>query len=148
MYKSAQKSGFTILELLIVIAIIGVLALIPMITLIGAPKKTRDARRQSDLKQYQNAIEIYAAKNNTYPPAATSINAITLCGGSAPLGAIPCADDPNTANHYRYNATASQYVLWSQLETSSPTQYFVVCSSGKVGTTATNPNPSGGACPI
>ncbi len=146
MKKTAQ--GFTILELLIVIAIIGVLALIPMITLVGAPKKTRDARRQSDLKQYQNAIEIYAAKNNSYPTQAATINAITLCGGSAPLGAIPCVDDPNTARHYRYNSSANQYVLWAQLESFNPAQYFVVCSSGKVGNTPTNPNPSGGACPI
>lgn len=53
------KSGFTLIELLVVIAIIGVLATIVLASLNGARRKSRDARRVTDLKQIGLAIQLY-----------------------------------------------------------------------------------------
>ncbi len=71
-----QKRGFTLIELLVVIAIIGLLASIVLASLNSARKKSRDARRIADLKQLQNALELYANDNSgNYPSNATTDDA-------------------------------------------------------------------------
>ena len=63
-----NKNGFTLLELLIVIAIIGILTALATVSYSSAQKKARDAQRKSDLKAIQNAMEQYYADNNgSYP---------------------------------------------------------------------------------
>lgn len=64
-----RNKGFTLIELLVVIAIIGILASIVIVGLDGARKRGRDARRISDLKAMQSALEMYYDKNNQYPTA-------------------------------------------------------------------------------
>lgn len=59
MYHS--QKGFTLIELLMVISIIGVLSTIAMTSLNGVRAKARDAKRYSDMKAIQKAIELYAA---------------------------------------------------------------------------------------
>ncbi len=54
-----SRNGFTLIELLVVIAIIGVLASIVLASLNTARRKSRDARRVTDIKQIQLALELY-----------------------------------------------------------------------------------------
>lgn len=63
-----QKKGFTLIELLVVIAIIGFLASIILASLNQARMKARDARRLSDMRQIQQALELYFDANRSYPP--------------------------------------------------------------------------------
>jgi len=66
--------GFTLIELLVVIAIIGILSSVVLASLNGARKKGRDARRISDLKQVQLALEMYYDSNSSeYPDASSSL---------------------------------------------------------------------------
>lgn len=53
-----KEKGFTLIELLVVIAIIGVLASVVLASLNNARQKSRDARRITDLKQIQLALEL------------------------------------------------------------------------------------------
>lgn len=53
------KNGFTLIELLVVISVIGLLSTLAVIGLDNSRKKARDARRVSDMKQIQTAIEMY-----------------------------------------------------------------------------------------
>lgn len=62
-----KKQGFTLIELLVVIAIIGVLASVVLASVNTARAKSRDARRISDFKQIQLALELYYDTNNQYP---------------------------------------------------------------------------------
>lgn len=62
-----MKRGFTLIELLVVIAVIGMLASIVLVSLGPARGKARDARRLSDLKQIQLALELYYDKYESYP---------------------------------------------------------------------------------
>jgi prepilin-type N-terminal cleavage/methylation domain-containing protein len=62
-----QKKAFTLIELLVVIAIIGLLATISIVALSNARSRARDARRLSDIKQLQTAIEMYYQYNGYYP---------------------------------------------------------------------------------
>jgi prepilin-type N-terminal cleavage/methylation domain-containing protein len=62
-----NKRGFTLIELLVVIAIIGILASIVLVSLNSAKQKARDARRISDVKNIQIALEEYYNDNLKYP---------------------------------------------------------------------------------
>lgn len=62
-----HQPGFTLIELLVVIAIIGLLSSIVLASLNTARTKARDAKRQSDLKQLQLALELFYDSNGSYP---------------------------------------------------------------------------------
>lgn len=63
------KKGFTLVELLVVIAIIGLLSTIAFISLNRARAKARDAKRISDVRGLQSAMELYYNEQTTpsYP---------------------------------------------------------------------------------
>lgn len=65
-FKSRQK-GFTLIELLVVIVIIGVLATLATVSLAGVRSKARDAKRVSDVRQIQNAFEMFFSNEDKYP---------------------------------------------------------------------------------
>lgn len=69
-----MKKGFTLIELLIVIAIIGILSSIVLANLSQARAKGRDAQRKVELRSLQNALELYYADHNIYPPSAQAAN--------------------------------------------------------------------------
>lgn len=66
-------TGFTIVELLIAIVIIGVLASITIVAYNGVQNRAQDGRRKSDIANLQDAIEIYRQNNGAFP-AVTSAN--------------------------------------------------------------------------
>jgi len=68
-----HKKGFTLIELLVVVAIMGMLAALAVVALNNARARARDARRISDVKQIQTALELYFLDNNNYPTG-TNIN--------------------------------------------------------------------------
>ncbi len=66
--NSKQKQiAFTLIELLIVIAIIALLSSIVLIAVSNARIKARDTKRKTDLQQIAKALELYAAKHGSYP---------------------------------------------------------------------------------
>lgn len=143
------SKGFTMIELLIVLAILATLAVFVIVRLVGPQKGARDTRRQSDLRQYQASLERYAnANNGLYPIRTSATTTISLC--SSALGASSCPDDPQApTQHYYYQTDAAglRYVLWARLEKPTTQTFFVLCSSGEVGT-ASSVSGSGGNCPI
>lgn len=68
-----DQKGFTLVELLVVIAIIGLLSTLAVVSLGSARTKARDARRISDIRQIQTALELYFATNSQYPAEATAV---------------------------------------------------------------------------
>lgn len=77
----SNRRGFTLVELLVVIAIIGLLSTLAVVSLGTARSKARDARRISDVKQIQTALELYFADAGVYP--VENPTAITLGTGGA-----------------------------------------------------------------
>lgn len=59
--------GFTLLELLVVMAIIGILAAIGIASYGGVQSKARDAKRKSDLENLTRALEMYRNDMTGYP---------------------------------------------------------------------------------
>jgi len=65
-----KSKGFTIVELLIVIVVIGILATLVIVTFTGIQQKARDSKRKTDISAVQAALESYYSSNNTYPTLA------------------------------------------------------------------------------
>lgn len=95
-----KRSGFTLLELLIVIAIIGLLASIMMMSVARARAKARDAKRLGDMEQLQRLLELYADDHqrfapNEYPPSGSDLCSVSepgnpnLCYWASTGGWIP-----------------------------------------------------------
>ena len=127
----ATTHGFTLIEILIVVAIIAILASSVLVGFGPAQKQGRDARRISDLRQVQNALEIYYAKCGYYPggvqaatPCSSSFSATTdwaglktaLKGSTIGINNVP--DDPSANKTYSYatDATGSTYVIKAVFE--------------------------------
>jgi len=125
-----RDSGFTLLELLIVIVIIGILALLIIPNITSAPKKARDTQRKTDLRAIQQGLEEYFVNNNGYPVSASFTPADQVLGStnqSGPLdnaqnGATPIMKtvptDPKNASPYQYTyqSSGSTYTLNACLE--------------------------------
>ena len=119
-----SKKGFTLVEVLVVIAIIGILAAIILVSLGGATSKARDARRKADL----SSIGRYLAGSDCYMPdaGAGDYDLATLLPEVkskypqyASLISLP--KDPKTGSdsqsNYHYLVTgASHCVLYANLE--------------------------------
>ena len=68
MKRISSRSGFTLMELLVVVGVIGILVTIAFMSYIGIQQRARNSRRQTDLKSVQGAFEqYYGANNSTYP---------------------------------------------------------------------------------
>ena len=113
-----KTRGFTLIELLVVIAIIGILSSVVLASLNSARRKARDAKRISDIKQIQLALEMYYDDNSNYPTEISSDNLVT----PGYISQIPT--DPSTGAAYTYaalgsGATCSSYHLGATLESST-----------------------------
>jgi len=71
--SSNHPKAFTLIELLVVITVIGVLTGLLTVNLQDARERGRDAQRKANLKQIQNALELYKNDQDpqTYPDTAT-----------------------------------------------------------------------------
>ncbi|MEM0927264.1 MAG: prepilin-type N-terminal cleavage/methylation domain-containing protein [Planctomycetota bacterium] len=78
---STRSSAFTLIELLIVVAIIAILAAIAVPNFLEAQTRSKVSRARADLRSIATAIESYAVDNNRYP---TMLSA-GFSGGVAPL---------------------------------------------------------------
>lgn len=65
--RRVNDRGFTLMELLIAIAILGILATVGMGSYFSSLKKGRDARRKAALEQVQRALEMYYNDHGRYP---------------------------------------------------------------------------------
>jgi type II secretion system protein G len=122
-----NKKGFTIIEILIVLAIIGIMFAIVTTYLTAAKQRGRDAVRIANVKELQQAIEIYFS--NCYQFPATLEALMNDCGGSSNsrpiLNSIP--KDP-LGRDYGYYTTSNR--------SNMPMAYHV-CAELELSTTGT-----------
>jgi general secretion pathway protein G len=127
--------GFTLVELLVVMAIIGVLATLIVGGFRSSQMRGRDAARKGDLKEITNALEIFYSDYGKYPPASgtqiagCSYNPATGAGAACIWGRSEFTDgkttyfkvipkDPSTGQSYIYkvDSTKKKYQLYAHLE--------------------------------
>ncbi|KKU98781.1 MAG: pilin domain-containing protein, general secretion pathway protein G [Candidatus Jorgensenbacteria bacterium GW2011_GWC1_48_8] len=117
-----NNKGFTLIEMLVVIAIIGLLSSVVIIGLGGSRSKARDARRIADIQQIQNALELQYNPATGYPVAGTPPTA-TITGA-------PTKDPQSKDYQYAPNATTLGYNLGICLENSEGASVAGNCPSG------------------
>lgn len=129
---TAYKKGFTLVELLIVIAILGTLAVVVLIALnpVQQLARTRDSGRQSTVAQLGHAMEAYAtARGGVYPAASVANWITTNLSATGEINAVPSAVaysaggsncQGSTANErgfcYKVNGTNTQFVIYATAE--------------------------------
>ncbi len=62
-----KNDGFTLIELLVVITIVGLLASSVLAATSSSRASARDASQVNEIKQIQNALELYKVRNSSYP---------------------------------------------------------------------------------
>lgn len=134
--KKAAQKGFTIVELLIVIVVIGILAALVVVTYNGIQQKARDTERKTDVNALHGQLEAYQAQNGKYPTLAnvndTAFRAANMKGLDPaalqdPKGAAQTLVAAPVANEYAYavlpagcdngaGGDCTQYTLTATLE--------------------------------
>jgi prepilin-type N-terminal cleavage/methylation domain-containing protein len=151
-----RTQGFTLIEVVIVVAIIAIFVSLVPTTFRYAFQKGKDTTRKTDIKQYQIALENYANDNESfYPLFLSSVPASTsLCPTLSNYLATCPEDKKKPADssytyYYQSSSDRTRYVLWSKQD--NGLKYWVVCSNKKAGemtVSSFGSGPSSGTCPL
>lgn len=115
--KTQKHSGFTLIEVLVVISIIGILATIGFNFFRTAQASARDGKRQADLERIRSTLAIYRRDNGVYP------DSLDL---DSEYGEIPQDPTPDTYS-YAYSGSGQNYTLCAHLERGT-TEVEPICS--------------------
>ena len=117
------KKGFTLVELLVVISIIGVLATLVLLQLGQARSRSRDTKRIADMNQLRSAVELYFEDNNgSYPAVVFGSGAEDLSDYIVRTPCDPlraCVDDSLQGYGYAVSTTRRSFMIWAYLENSA-----------------------------
>jgi prepilin-type N-terminal cleavage/methylation domain-containing protein len=110
MKRGQKQKGFTIVELLIVIVVIGILAAITVVAFNGIQAKARDAQTESNMSAIAKMMEMYYIDNGAYPSVCgggdnAGCSANLLAGALVPTYASRLPDaypTPNSAGVFNY----------------------------------------------
>ncbi len=158
-----KEKGFTLIELLVVIAIIAILSTVVMAGLNSARQKGRDAKRISDVKAVQSALELAFDTCGSYPSVDTLATISAAGGGASVLGpTTPCgggtmaqfmaqgpvAPTPPAGNIYQYcSSTAVTPTIAATGCAANGTNYLITFTlegvTGGVAAGAHSANASG-----
>ena len=144
MPKNKNTSGFTLVELLVVLAIIAIMVTIGLVSFTSSQLRGHDAARKSDLKQVANDLEIFYSDYGKYPPSdgtnssgqvyACPFDSVKLTGAACVWGTGEFRDtdassntkttymkvmpkDPSSYTYwYRVDSTGQKYQLFAHLE--------------------------------
>ena len=76
MREKGNVAGFTLIEVLVVVVIIGILGAVIVPNLLGRPDQARITAAQSDLRSLSNALDIYRLDNFQYPSTDQGLDAL------------------------------------------------------------------------
>lgn len=103
-----KSLGFTLIEVVIVLAIAGLIFVIVFLAVAGAQRGRRDTQRRSDMSRVAAAVNQWSGNNNGTIPTEAEFNA-EIVGGASPY--VTDFRDPSTGTytHVAAPAAAGQY---------------------------------------
>lgn len=118
MIKTRSKiAGFTIVELLVVIVVIGILAALTIVSYTGIAQKASAAALKADLSSASTKLELYKVVNSTYPPTKTD---------AENAGILPI----NSGTDFQYTVSGGVYSMSVSSSSSGTTAYHITSSVG------------------
>ncbi len=162
--KKQQERGFTIVELLIVIVVIGILAAITIVAYGGITARANAAKYQTEAVGLMKKAETYNAINGAYPLTAAGADATTVSvqttagvNLTAKYNSTTSAQLPGAISIFAVSASAPTYVqamIGINASTSVDSYFVQYCATGKGmyvyypdPTSSTVKNSTAGVCP-
>jgi prepilin-type N-terminal cleavage/methylation domain-containing protein len=131
-----NKSGFTLVELMVVVAIIGILASVVLVSLGSARGKTLDSRRISDIKEIQISLEEYLNDRGQLPNI-----------GIGPSGENIAYIDNSTSSNVAWDALKTElapYILLPEPPNHTSFDYYAYQSNQRASFNYCIAKPGGG----
>lgn len=138
---SLKNQGFSLLEMLVVMAIMGIILTVSAVSYLTIQQKGRDSRRQTDIEQLRTALEVYRSQTGAYPSIAadntwanaSNLNNVLVTPGY--MQKIP--SDPQQSATYPY-----QYKSWNSWQRYCIVAYFERGSTLSQCVAPTQPAPT------
>lgn len=148
MWLRNKQTGFTIVELLIVIVVIAILAAITIVAYTGVQNRAYDTTVQSDLATFAKKMELIKVDDGTYPNSLTAAMSFSFSKSAY------MSDNQGYTLRYCYNSSTDSYVLMArsksgdmykavngEVSSNSYAHGYSVCMI--VGLSSTNPSQNG-----
>ncbi len=144
----AGRQGFTLIELMIVMIIMGILAAIGVSAFVSSQKKGRDTARKENIQSVARALELYYNDKGQYPtddgagglkgcwatggvnPSACAANQLWQdAAGTVYMPRFPADPSPNQ-RYYYVSAAGTQFQLYARLENDQDPQIIAPAAPG------------------
>lgn len=142
--RAQSESGFTLVELLVVMLIIGLLAAIAIPAFFNQRNKANDASAKESVRTVQTALETYSTDNNGAYTGATAANLKTIEGAVPPACATPVTTAPCIST---LTVGASNYTIEVTAKTTLNRYQIVRAADGTVTYPCTAAGTDRGGCP-
>lgn len=143
MRKKNKSTGFTLVELLVVISIIGILSSFAVVSLNTARAKARDALRKGDMAQIRTALNIYYDDFKRYPVCDNWDTGRTDFGATPDVAGADCynanlataltsgtrpymMDEPKDPKNSANNPAVSSVYLYRYVSNTDGSEYALV----------------------
>jgi len=115
---SVREAGFTLIEILVVVFIIGLLATIVSVNVIGQTDTARVTKAKADLKELEQGLHLYKLDNGIYPTTDQGLRALVAKPTSGPQprkynpdGYVQKVPEDPWGNGYVYLSDGQNFVL-------------------------------------
>ena len=139
---SASPRGFTIVELLVVIVVIGILAAITVVSYTGITQRATMATIQSDLTNASQQLKVYQVVNMIYPTAidcSSTPATNTICLKASPNNTFTYTSDGTTFNLVETNTNS---MVYNVTDSTGPTASAIITGSPYIQTITAASCPS------
>ena len=115
-----KQSGFTLIEIMVVVVIIGLMATMIAPTIFGQADKANEIKARADIKSIESALALYRLDNYDYPTTSQGLQALVTDPGTAGTwnGYLKKLEKDPWGNDYQYASPGQKNPrgvdVWSQ----------------------------------